>query len=116
MAFVKRHVLTVYAMLVIAYLMLPIAVVILFSFNSPEGRFNYVWQGFTFDNWLNWDAPVGLRDSVQVSLEIAIGAGWQEMELHAPRVRRGRQVAGHDLGDHRAGRVEERADDLRGWE
>ena len=59
-------------MLVMAYLMLPIAVVILFSFNSPEGRFNYVWQGFTFDNWLNWDAPIGLRESVQVSLEIAV--------------------------------------------
>ncbi len=57
MAFVKRHTLTVFAMLVMAYLMLLIAVVILFSFNSPEGRFNYVWQGFTFDNWLNWDAP-----------------------------------------------------------
>ena len=72
MAFVKRHTLTVFAMLVMAYLMLPIAVVILFSFNSPEGRFNYVWQGFTFDNWLNWDAPIGLRESVQVSLEIAV--------------------------------------------
>jgi spermidine/putrescine transport system permease protein len=72
MAFVKRHTLTVFAMVVMAYLMLPIAVVILFSFNSPEGRFNYVWQGFTFDNWLNWDAPLGLRESVQVSLEIAV--------------------------------------------
>jgi spermidine/putrescine transport system permease protein len=72
MAFVRRHTLTVFAMLVMAYLMLPIAVVILFSFNSPEGRFNYVWQGFTFDNWLNWDAPLGLRESVQVSLEIAV--------------------------------------------
>jgi spermidine/putrescine transport system permease protein len=72
MAVVKRHALTVYAMLVIAYLMLPIAVVLLFSFNDPEGRFNYVWQGFTFDNWLNWDAPIGLRESVMTSLEIAL--------------------------------------------
>ncbi len=72
MALVKRHVLTVYAMLVIAYLMLPIAVVILFSFNEPEGRFNYVWQGFTIDNWLNWDAPIGLRDSIVKSLELGI--------------------------------------------
>ena len=54
-AFVKRHALTVYALLVVAYLMLPIAVVILFSFNAPKGRFNYVWQGFTLDNWINWD-------------------------------------------------------------
>jgi spermidine/putrescine transport system permease protein len=72
MALVRRHALTVYAMLVIAYLMLPIAVVILFSFNEPEGRFNYVWQGFTLDNWLNWDAPIGLRDSLVRSLEIGV--------------------------------------------
>ena len=67
-----RHVLTVYALLVIAYVMLPIAVVIMFSFNEPEGRFNYVWQGFTLDNWLNWDAPIGLRESVLTSLEIGL--------------------------------------------
>lgn len=70
--FVKRHVLTVYAMLVFAYLMLPIAVVVLFSFNNPKGRFNYVWQGFTIDNWREWDAILGLKDSVITSLEIAL--------------------------------------------
>jgi spermidine/putrescine transport system permease protein len=69
---VKRHALTVYALLAVAYLMLPIAVVILFSFNDPAGRFNYVWQGFTLDNWLEWDAVLGIRDAVQLSLEIGI--------------------------------------------
>ena len=72
MALVRRHALTVYAMLVIAYLMVPIAVVILFSFNDPEGRFNYVWQGFTLDNWVNWDAPIGLRESLVKSLQIGV--------------------------------------------
>ena len=38
-------------------------VVILFSFNAPSGRFNYVWEGFTLDNWLNWDAVPGIRDA-----------------------------------------------------
>jgi spermidine/putrescine transport system permease protein len=71
-SFVKRHALTVYALLAVGYLMLPIAVVILFSFNDPAGRFNYVWQGFTFDNWLEWDAVLGLRDAVILSLEIGI--------------------------------------------
>jgi spermidine/putrescine transport system permease protein len=69
---VKRHALTVYAILAVAYLMLPIAVVILFSFNAPKGRFNYVWQGFTLDNWVNWDSVLGLRESVVTSLEIGI--------------------------------------------
>jgi len=71
-AFVKRHALTVYALLVCAYLMLPIAVVILFSFNDPSGRFNYVWEGFTFDNWIEWDSVLGLRDAVVRSLEIGL--------------------------------------------
>jgi spermidine/putrescine transport system permease protein len=67
----KRHVLTVYALLVVAYLMLPIAVVILFSFNAPKGRFNYVWQGFTFDNWIHWDSVLGISSAIQTSLELA---------------------------------------------
>ncbi|HXF97477.1 MAG TPA: hypothetical protein VNJ46_02570, partial [Gaiellaceae bacterium] len=66
----RRHVLTAYALLAIGYLMLPIAVVILFSFNDPAGRFNYVWSGFTLDNWWEWDAPLGLRDAVVTSLEL----------------------------------------------
>jgi len=70
--FVKHHSLTVYALLVCAYLMLPIAVVILFSFNNPAGRFNYVWEGFTFDNWIDWDSVLGIRDAVVTSLEIGL--------------------------------------------
>jgi len=46
-ALVKRHVLTVYSALFFAYLMLPIVVVALFSFNNPPGKFNYTWSGFT---------------------------------------------------------------------
>jgi spermidine/putrescine transport system permease protein len=71
-AAIKRHALTAYAFLAVGYLLLPIAVVILFSFNNPSGRFNYVWQDFTFDNWLNWDAVLGLRESVIVSLQIGL--------------------------------------------
>jgi spermidine/putrescine transport system permease protein len=70
-AFVKRHVLTVYSMLAFVYLMLPIAVVIAFSFNSPRGRFNYTWDGFTWNNWRNWDGVPGLRSAMVLSLEIA---------------------------------------------
>jgi spermidine/putrescine transport system permease protein len=69
--FVKRHVLTVYAVLAFIYLMLPIAVVIAFSFNNPIGRFNYTWSSFTLDNWKNWDGVPGLRSAMVLSLEIA---------------------------------------------
>jgi spermidine/putrescine transport system permease protein len=70
-AFVKRHVLTAYAILAFTYLMVPIAVVIAFSFNQPAGRFNYTWSGFTLDNWRNWDGVPGLRSAMVLSLEIA---------------------------------------------
>jgi spermidine/putrescine transport system permease protein len=71
-AFVKRHALTVYAIGAFVYLLLPIAVVIAFSFNDPKGRFNYVWQGFTLDNWIHWNAVPGLSDAILLSLEIAL--------------------------------------------
>ena len=70
--FVKRHALAVYALAVCAYLMLPIVVVVLFSFNRPEGRFNYVWNEFTLDNWTNWNSVLGIQDAVETSIVIGL--------------------------------------------
>jgi spermidine/putrescine transport system permease protein len=71
-AALRRHALTVYAVLAFVYLLLPIAVVIAFSFNDPKGRFNYVWQGFTLEHWRNWDAVPGIRDAIVLSLQVAL--------------------------------------------
>ena len=71
-AFVRHHVLTAYSILFFIYLLLPIGVVIVFSFNNPVGRFNYTWQGFTWNNWRYWDGVPGIRDSITLSLEIAL--------------------------------------------
>jgi spermidine/putrescine transport system permease protein len=71
LAWIRHHVLTAYAILAFGYLLLPIAIVIAFSFNDPAGRFNYTWQGFTLDNWRNWDAVPGLRHAMVTSLEVA---------------------------------------------
>jgi spermidine/putrescine transport system permease protein len=71
-AFIRHHVLSVYSILFFAYLMLPIAVVVLFSFNHPSGKFNYVWQGFTWDNWRYWDGVPGIRSAIGLSLQIAL--------------------------------------------
>jgi spermidine/putrescine transport system permease protein len=71
-AFVRHHVLTAYSILFFLYLLLPIGVVIVFSFNNPVGRFNYTWQGFTWNNWRYWDGVPGIRDSITLSLEIAL--------------------------------------------
>lgn len=70
--YVRRHVLDVYALLALAYLFLPIAIVVAFSFNNPLGRFNYTWQGFTLKNWTHpFDYP-GISGAIRVSIEIAI--------------------------------------------
>ena len=72
MRFVRRHLLTLYAILAFAYLLVPIGLVILFSFNNPTGRYNYTWRGFTLDHWRNWDGVPGLREAMTLSLEIAL--------------------------------------------
>ena len=60
--------------LAIGYLMIPIAVMILFSFNDYQGKFNYIWHGFTLEAWLNPLGWPGLSDSVGNSLLIAFSA------------------------------------------
>jgi spermidine/putrescine transport system permease protein len=72
MRWLRSHALTLYAALALLYLMLPIAIVIVFSFNNPKGRFNFTWQGFTIDNWLHPFAFPGLGPAVRLSLEIAL--------------------------------------------
>ena len=61
-AFARRHVLTVFASLSLIYLFVPIAVVIVFGFNNPAGRFNYTWNGFTLENWLHPFAVPGIAE------------------------------------------------------
>jgi spermidine/putrescine transport system permease protein len=73
-AFIRRKALAVYSLLFFAYLLLPIAIVIVFSFNHPTGKFNYTWQGFTWDNWRYWDGVPGIRSAIVLSLEIALVA------------------------------------------
>jgi spermidine/putrescine transport system permease protein len=71
-AFVRRHLLTVYAALALTYLLLPIAVVIAFSFNDPVGRFNYTWEGFTLEHWKDPFGVPGIQESITTSLQIAV--------------------------------------------
>jgi spermidine/putrescine transport system permease protein len=74
LAFVRRQALAAYSLLFFAYLLLPIAIVIVFSFNHPTGKFNFTWQGFTWDNWRYWDGVPGIRSAIVLSLEIALVA------------------------------------------
>jgi spermidine/putrescine transport system permease protein len=63
--------LNLYAALALVYLFLPIFVIVAFSFNAPKGRFNLVWQHFTFDNWKHPFAVPELVDAFLFSLKIA---------------------------------------------
>jgi spermidine/putrescine transport system permease protein len=71
-AFARRHALTAYSFLFFLYLLLPIGVVIAFSFNQPVGKFNYTWNKFTLDNWRYWNGVPGIQGAIVLSLEIAV--------------------------------------------
>ncbi|MDQ6686582.1 MAG: ABC transporter permease, partial [Actinomycetota bacterium] len=61
-----------YTWVVIAWLSLPILVMIVFGFNNTTGKFNFVWQGWT----LRWyrelfvipDLTTALRNSITIAV------------------------------------------------
>ena len=67
-----RWLLPLYVVGVTAYLILPVAVMILFSFNDPTGRSNLNWREFSFAAWLNPLGRPGLPDAVRNSLLVAV--------------------------------------------
>ena len=69
---VRDHLIGIAAVLALIYLFLPIAVVVIFSFNKPEGRQNVAWNQFSLDAWLNICRDPTICESVGVSLQIAL--------------------------------------------
>jgi spermidine/putrescine transport system permease protein len=68
---IDRWLLPIYVVGVTAYLILPVAVMILFSFNDPTGRSNLTWRDFSIEAWLNPLGRPGLAAAVRNSLVIA---------------------------------------------
>ena len=68
---VTRWVLPAFTAVAIGYLLIPIAVMILFSFNDYQGKFNFIWHGFTLDAWLHPLSWPGLPEALGTSLRIA---------------------------------------------
>lgn len=67
----RRNLVVIAGLLTLACLVLPNLVVTVFSFNRPNGRFNYAWQRFSLDAWKD---PCGVADlcgSLSLSLRIA---------------------------------------------
>jgi spermidine/putrescine transport system permease protein len=61
-----------WAALGLLYLFIPVFIVVLFSFNDNQGRFNFTWQGFTLDHWAepfaNPDLATALKNSVLIAI------------------------------------------------
>ena len=70
--FWNKYLLFIYTGAAIIYLMAPVAVMILFSFNDPAGKSNFVWQGFTLNAWLDPFGVAGLESAVMISIAIAL--------------------------------------------
>jgi spermidine/putrescine transport system permease protein len=73
-AAIENWILPIYTLGVVAYLILPVLVMIMFSFNDPTGRSNLVFRHFSFDAWLDPLGKIGLGDAVQNSLIVAFSA------------------------------------------
>ena len=66
-----NRLLDVYGGLVLLYLFLPIFVIVLYSFNKPAGKFNFVWKSFSLDAWREPFKYEALVDAMKLSLKVA---------------------------------------------
>jgi spermidine/putrescine transport system permease protein len=69
---VSDHVIMIIGIAVLVYMFVPIAVVVLMSFNDPASRNTYQLDGFTTSNWANPCAPDGLCEAVGLSIRIGL--------------------------------------------
>jgi spermidine/putrescine transport system permease protein len=68
----REHAVNIVAGLVVLYLLIPIAVILLFSFNNPSGRYNFTWVGFTLDHWAHAFSRPELTEALVTSLKLAL--------------------------------------------
>lgn len=61
----------IFTAVVIAYLFVPILVMIAFGFNDPAGRFNFVFNRFTFENYTTLFEIRELTEALKNSLVVA---------------------------------------------
>lgn len=71
MRWLRRNGVQLFAGLAVAYMLIPIVVIAVFSFNDPEGKFNFAWSGFTLEHWKDAFSIPELNDALVTSLELA---------------------------------------------
>jgi spermidine/putrescine transport system permease protein len=62
----------VWAMLGLLFLFTPILVTVIYSFNEPTGKYNYVWNKFSLSGWTDPFKYPELTDALIFSLKIAV--------------------------------------------
>jgi spermidine/putrescine transport system permease protein len=71
-AWLRRNALLLYAALAVAYMLVPIAIVALFSFDeTSQGKLDYAWSGFTLDPWRDAFADESVNEAMLTSIELA---------------------------------------------
>jgi spermidine/putrescine transport system permease protein len=69
--FISRHLITFVAALSLVYLLAPIGMMIALSFNQTNGKFDFVWHGFSTAAWQDPFAVEGLLPALEVSALLA---------------------------------------------
>ena len=69
---VARHLVLMGGLLVLAYTFVPIAVVVLMSFNKPKSRLVYRFDAFTLDNWLHPCEGLTMCSALSRSIQIGL--------------------------------------------
>jgi len=68
----REHTVNIIAILVVIYLLVPIVVIFVFSFNNPAGRYNFTWVGFTLSHWSHPFSNSELTEALLTSLKLAL--------------------------------------------
>jgi spermidine/putrescine transport system permease protein len=72
-AWLRQNALLIYAGLAVAYMLIPIFVIGLFSFEAgtAQGELDFNWDGFSLDYWKDAFAVTAVNDSMILSLQLA---------------------------------------------
>jgi len=72
-AWLRRNAILIFAGLAVAYMLIPILVVALFSFDtgSEQGELDFAWSAFTLDYWRDAFGNEDVTNSMRTSLELA---------------------------------------------
>src|SRR5512132_567351 len=68
---VRENAIVVYGIVAIIYMLVPVVLIVVFSFNDPAGKFNFTWQGFTLSHWAHPFEITELTNALTLSLRLA---------------------------------------------